>query len=63
MVDILINQKNNKFKKETDDQKLNDLIKKLVVYEPNDRMEWKDYFNHPFFNIDEDDNQQNKECK
>ena len=64
LVDILNNQKINKFKKETDDQKLNNLIKKLVVYVPKDRMEWKDYFNHPFFNIDEDDdNHQNKECK
>ena len=34
LVDILNNQKINKFKKETDDEKLNDLIKKLVVYEP-----------------------------
>ena len=63
LIDILINKKNGNLKKKTDDEKLNDLIKKLVVYEPKDRMEWKDYFNHPFFNIDEDDNQQNKECK
>ena len=63
LVDILNNQKINKFKKETDDQKLNDLIKKLIVYEPKDRMEWKDYFNDPFFNIDEDDIFQNTECK
>ena len=26
-------------------------------------MEWKDYFNDPFFNIDEDDTQQNTECR
>ena len=63
LVDILINQKNNKIKKEIDDQKLNNLIKKLVVYDPKNRMEWEDYFNDPFFNIDEDDNQQIKECK
>ena len=63
LVDILNNQKINKFKKETDDKKLNNLIKKLVVYDPKDRMEWKDYFNDPFFKIDEDDIFQNTECK
>ena len=26
-------------------------------------MEWKDYFNDPFFNIEEDDIFQNTECK
>ena len=44
-----MNQKENKFKKETDDKLLNDLIKKLVVYERKDRLDWTDYFNHPFF--------------
>ena len=43
------NQEKNKFKKETDDELLNDLIKKLVVYERKDRLNWDDYFNHPFF--------------
>ena len=43
------NQEKNKFKKETDDKLLNDLIKKLVVYELKDRINWDDYFNHPFF--------------
>ena len=43
------NQEKNKFKKETDDKLLNDLIKKLVVYERKDRINWDDYFNHPFF--------------
>ena len=63
LVDILNNQKINKFKKETDDFILNNLIKKLVVYDPKDRMEWKDYFNDPFFNFNDDDFQQNNECK
>ncbi len=59
----LTNKKLNKIKKETDDTLLNNLIKKLVVIDPKDRMEWKDYFNDPFFNIDDDDIQQNNECK
>ena len=54
-IEKLINQKNNQIRKDTDDQKLNSLIKKLVVYDPNNRMEWKDYFEDPFFKeIDND---------
>ena len=49
LLERLINQKENKFKKETDDKLLNDLIKKLVVYDRKDRLNWDDYFNHPFF--------------
>ena len=30
---------------------LNDLINKLLVVEPNLRIGWNDYFNHPFFNF------------
>ena len=58
----LTNKNKNIIKKETDDPLLNNLIKKLVVINPKDRMEWKDYFNAPFFNID-DDIQQNNEYK
>jgi serine/threonine protein kinase len=51
----LLNQKSDKFRSDTDDQKLNDLIKKLVVYEPDKRMKWEDYFEDKFFKeIDND---------
>jgi serine/threonine protein kinase len=64
LVDILNNQRNNKIKKETDDEKLNKLIKKLVVYEPHERMKWKDYFDDPFFNENEENNNKDSEgCK
>ena len=63
LVDILNNQRNNKIKKETDDEKLNKLIKKLVVYEPHERMEWKEYFEDPFFNENEENNKDSEECK
>ena len=64
LIDILTNKKLNKIKKEiTDDPKLNNLIKKLVVIEPHKRMEWNDYFNDPFFNINDNDIQQNDDCK
>jgi len=33
----------------TGDKKLDDLIRKLLVKEPEKRINWKDYFNHPFF--------------
>ena len=61
--DILINKRLNKIKKDTDDQKLNDLIKKLVVIDPHERMNWDDYFNDPFFNVNDDNFNQNDECK
>ena len=39
-IEILINKENNKIKKDTDDELLNKLIKKLVVKDPHKRMEW-----------------------
>ena len=35
----------NKF----DDKNLNDLVEKLIVMDPTKRINWEDYFNHPFF--------------
>ena len=35
--------------REFDDNNLNDLIKKLIVVDPTKRINWEDYFNHPFF--------------
>ena len=63
ILDILINKNSNKIKKETDDPLLNDLIKKLVVIDPHERLEWEDYFKDPFFNVDDDDINENEECK
>ena len=60
--EILTNKKANKMKKDTDDEILNKLIKKLVVIEPRDRISWDAYFDDPFFNVD-DDVKENKECK
>ena len=49
-IEIFRNKQKNIIKKETDDPILNDLIKKLVVVDPDQRLDWMDYFNHPFFN-------------
>jgi serine/threonine protein kinase len=48
--EIFKNKQKNVMKKETDDPILNDLIKKLVVDDPDQRLNWDEYFNHPFFN-------------
>ena len=40
---------NNKKKKNINDMDLDDLVNKLLVYDPNQRLGWKEYFNHPFF--------------
>ena len=37
------------------DDDLKDLLKKLIVIDAHKRIDWNDYFNHPFFNIDEID--------
>ena len=59
MREIIINQFQNKRRKETDDKKLNDLINKLVVTDPEKRMNWDAYFEHPFFK-EIDDESKNK---
>jgi len=46
--EFYINRIKNKFTK-TGDKLLDDLIKNIVVYEPEQRISWNEYFNHPFF--------------
>ena len=46
--EFYINRIKNKLTK-TGDELLDDLIKNLVVYDPKDRINWDEYFNHPFF--------------
>ena len=36
--------------KETNNSDLNDLIKKLLIEDPEKRITWDEYFKHPFFN-------------
>ena len=62
-LDILINKDKNIIKKDTDDELLNKLIKKLVVKDPHKRMEWDDYFKDPFFKVNDEDIKENIECK
>jgi serine/threonine protein kinase len=50
-----VNKYNNKIKKDTDDPILNDLIRKLVVINPEERINWENYFNHPFFKVNDDE--------
>jgi serine/threonine protein kinase len=57
--EIIRNQDNNNLKKDTDDQILNDLIRRLVVADPDKRISWNEYFNHQFFKDDDDDGQGN----
>ena len=32
-----------------DNKILDDLVRRLIVVEPEKRINWEDYFNHPFF--------------
>ena len=40
----------NKYLKESENPIFDDLIRKLLVMEPEKRITWEQYFNHPFFN-------------
>ena len=46
-INTLLNRKKNKSCK---NYLLDDLINKLLVYDPENRISWVEYFNHPFFN-------------
>ncbi len=37
--------------KEINNKKLNDLIKKMLIININERISWEKYFEHPFFKI------------
>ena len=45
----LINMFKNENLKSTGNKKLDDLIQKLLEKEPEKRLSWDEYFNHPFF--------------
>ena len=62
-LDILNNKDKNIIKKDTDDELLNKLIRKLVVKDLHKRMEWDDYFKDPFFKVNDEDIKENIECK
>ena len=62
-LDIFNNKDKNIIKKDTDDELLNKLIRKLVVKDPHKRMEWDDYFKDPFFKVNDEDIKENIECK
>jgi len=38
--------------KEIENENLNDLIRNLLVFSPKERINWKEYYNHPFFKED-----------
>ena len=44
-----LNNKQNCLFNSTGDILLDDLLNQLIVNDPKDRMNWEDYFNHPFF--------------
>ena len=46
--------------KKTKNKELDDLLEKLIVSDPEKRIAWKDYFEHPFFKNNNNDNSENK---
>ena len=49
-----------KKKKDCEDKLLDDLLNKLLKFEPDERISWEDYFLHPFFSNKEVDDLTNK---
>ena len=43
-----------KLKIKTNNENLNDLLESLLIEDPKNRIGWNDYFNHPFFAIEQD---------
>ena len=39
----------DKLIKRSNNDKFDDLLRKLLIIDPRERLSWKDYFNHPFF--------------
>ena len=59
-------KKHKNLKKCEENPYFNDLIKKLLIIDPNDRMDWDSYFNHKFWEfkkkeVKDNDNIDNKE--
>ena len=48
---IIRNIESNKQLKEINNKELNDLIKKMLIININERISWEKYFEHPFFKI------------
>ena len=46
----LINSTGQKILDKSDNKDFDDLIRKLLIKDPKERISWEDYFNHPFFN-------------
>ena len=63
-IDNIGDLRNNTIKnKKFDDEKLNNLIKNLVVSDPTNRMNWENYFEDPFFKDNDEDFQLSEESK
>ncbi len=48
---IIKNIESNKQLKQINNEELNDLIKKMLIININERISWEKYFEHPFFKI------------
>ena len=58
---ILNKIKFNSPRKQPNDPQFRDLLNRLLVMEPEKRISWDDYYNHPFFKTNNNNNEQNNE--
>ena len=60
---ILRKIQSNYPRKQPSDPQLKDLLNKIFVLDPNKRISWDEYFNHPFFNVANDKNKEKKQSQ
>jgi len=60
---ILRKIQSNTPRKQPSDPQLRDLLNKIFVLDPQKRISWDDYFNHPFFKVEKDKNNQKNESQ
>jgi len=60
-INNMIKRKGNKLLKKTNNNNLDNLINKLLTIEPEKRISYQEYFNHPFFNSNNDNRDDSKE--
>ena len=61
--EILKKIRNNYPRKQPNDPQLKDLLNKLLVMDPNKRISWDEYFNHPFFKGNNSNSQNGENCR
>ena len=56
-VEVFVEIQKNKLKKSNKNEEFNDLISKLLVIDPESRINWNEYFNHNFWKLNDEEDE------